>query len=537
YDNGVAFRYDIPEASKLGQFVLTKELTEFRFAGDYRCWAGEEGSCAENQYKERTLSNVPGNPKKPYKSVAPLLVEAPGCYVAIAESDLLDWAGMFLTGTGTSAIGVTLDGRWDRKGLVVSTAPRVSPWRAIMIGRQAGDLLNGDFIATLATPNKIGDASWVKPGVAAWDAWWTGVNPRLPQFKGVDARGDTASDKEYIDLAAEMGWTYQIVDWYWYKNMTSYNKSLSNPPNPNPGDFTQPVPEINVPELIQYAKSKNIRLVIWAHSLDIKTFGVEKALDYLAQQGFAGLKIDFLNSQSQETVQWCEEVLKVAAQKHLVIDFHGTYNPTGLARTYPNFITQEGVLGNEYNKLGGNKCNIQHTITLPFTRALLGPMDFTPGGFLNRTPKDFKVTSPAQVMGTRVRQLAMPVLYPSPMQVMCDSPANYKGQPGFEFYRNLPTAWDESVVLAAEVGKTVAVARRSGEKWYIAAMNGSQETTLELALKFLKSGKWSARIFADKPDGAASDVVESTQTVEAGKSLSATLASGGGFAAVLTRVP
>ena len=416
YNNGVAFRYDLPASSGLGNFVLTNELTEFHFADDYRCWAGEESPCAENHYPEKKLSAISaGKPGHPFQSVLPLLVETPAGYFAIAESDLLDWSGMSLTGTGTSAVKVTLDARSDGNGLVVSSAPCVSPWRVLMFGRTAADLVSSDFIATLATPSRLQDVSWIKPGASAWDAWWTGLNPydADPTHRAVQARGTTPSDKEYIDLAAEMGWPYQLVDWFWYEGMTSYNKTLHSPPNAVKADFTKAVPAVNVPELIQYAKAKNVRLLVWAHSLDIETFGIEKALAYFASQGFAGVKIDFINSQSQETVQWCEKVLATAAKYHLLIDFHGAYKPTGLARTYPNFITQEGVLGNEYNKLGGNRCSPLHAITLPFTRALLGPMDFTPGGFLNRAPKDFKVTAPAEVMGTRARQLAMTVVYPA----------------------------------------------------------------------------------------------------------------------------
>lgn len=352
----------------------------------------------------------------------------------------------------------------------------------------------------------------------------------------MDARGTTPSHKEYIDFAAEMGWPYQLMDWYWYQGMTSYNKSLHSTPNPTRADFKQSVPEINVPELIQYAKSKNVRLLIWAHSLDIETFGVENALAYLAEQGFAGVKIDFLNSQSQETVQWCEKVLATAARHHLLIDFHGTYKPTGLARTYPNFITQEGVLGNEYNKLDGARCTPRHTITLAFTRALLGPMDFTPGGFLNRSPKDFKTTFPAEVMGTRSRQLAMTVIYPSPLLVLCDSPQNYRGQAGIEFLRQMPTVWEDTVVLSSDVGKSVVMARRSGDKWYLVAMNGDAATQIQTPLKFLGKGQWTLRGFADKPDGSDYQaVVESKQNVNAKSTIDLSLAPAGGFAAIISK--
>ena len=539
YDDGVAFRYELPDGSRLGHFVLTDELTEFRFADDYRCWAGGESACAETQYPETRLSAIPsGQPGHPYRSVLPLVVETPAGYFAVAESDLLDWSGMSLAGTGTPAVKVVLDGRSDGNGLVVSSTPRVSPWRVLMFGRTAADLVDSDLIATLAAPSRLKDISWIKPGACAWDAWWTGINPydSDPAHRNVDARGTTPSDKEYIDLASEMGWPYQLMDWYWYDGMTSYMKSLQSPPNAKRADFRKPVPEVNIPELMAYAKARNVRLLIWAHSLDVKTFGVDAALKYFAEQGFAGVKIDFINSQSQESVQWCEKVLATAAKYHLLIDFHGTYKPTGLARTYPNFITQEGVLGNEYNKFGEGVITPQHTINLVFTRALLGPMDFTPGGFLNRAPKDFKITSPTEVMGTRARQLAMTVIYPSPLLVLCDSPKNYRGQPGIEFLRGMPTVWDESVVLHAEVGKSIVIARRSGEHWYLAAMNGDAATSLNVPLNFLRGKKWALRSFADDPKFSDYQaVVESTSRVDAKSVLRLSLAPGGGFAGIISK--
>ena len=537
YDDGVAFRYDLPTNSGLGQFILTNELTEFRFADDYRCWAGGESPCAETRYPETRLSAIPsGEPGRPYRSVLPLLVETPSGYFAIAESDLLDWAGLSLSGTGTPAVKAALDSRSDGKGLVASFAPRVSPWRVLMFGRTAADLAGSDLIATLATPSRLKDISWIKPGACAWDAWWTGINPydSNPAHRNVEARGTTPSDKEYIDLAAKMGWPYQLMDWYWYQGMATYMKSLHSTPNAVRGDFRKAVPGVNIPELMAYAKSKNVRLLIWAHSLDMKTFGVDAALSYLAKQGFAGVKVDFLNSQSQETVQWCEKVLATAAKYHLLVDFHGTYKPTGLARTYPNFITQEGVLGNEYNKFGDGECTLRHTVTLPFTRALLGPMDFTPGGFLNRAPKDFKITAPAEVMGTRAHQLAMPVIYPSPLTVFCDSPKNYLGQPGIEFLRAMPTVWDESVVLSGEVGKYIVIARRSGQRWYLAAMTGDDAAQLQVPLTFLGKGKWTLLAFSDDPGSTDYQaVVESTREVTAKTVLPLSLASGGGFGGII----
>ncbi|HLP75961.1 MAG TPA: glycoside hydrolase family 97 catalytic domain-containing protein, partial [Candidatus Paceibacterota bacterium] len=530
YDDGVAFRYDLPGRSG---FVLTDELTEFRFVGDYRCWAGGESACAENEYPEAKLSAIPsGKPGQPYRSVLPLVAETPSGYFAIAESDVLDWSGMSLAGTGTSAVKAVLDGRADGNGLVVSSTPRVSPWRVLMFGRTAGELVGSDLIATLATPCRLQDTSWIKPGACAWDAWWTGINPHdsNPQHRAVEARGTTPSHKEYIDFAAKMGWPYQLVDWYWYEGMTSYMKSLHSSPNPKLADFRKPVPEVNIPELMAYAKLKNVRLLIWAHSLDIETFGVEEALKYFAEQGFAGVKIDFLNSQSQETVAWCEKVLATAAKYHLLVDFHGTYKPTGMARTYPNFITQEGVLGNEYNKLGGNLITPQHTINLAFTRALLGPMDFTPGGFINRAPKDFKVTAPTQVMGTRARQLAMTVIYPSPLLVLCDSPANYRGQPGVDFLKIVPTVWDDTRVLDGAMGEHLVIARRSGARWFLGALTDQNARDLSVKLDFLGQGSWKAKIWKDAPDSgtAAEHLLTEGRTVNADEVLNLHLAASGG---------
>ena len=541
YDDGVAFRYDLPEASGLGEFTLNRELTEFRFPADHRAWPGDESECAENTYRESKLSAIPrqGRGNRPFRSVLPLLVETPAAHVAIAESDLLDWAGMFLTGTGETAVRAELAPRQDKRGAVVGRVPMVSPWRVLMVGRGAGDLVTNDLVATLATPSRIADTSWIKPGVSAWDAWWTGVNPSQPEHQGLRARGDNRSHREYIDFAAEMGWPYQLVDWYWYEHMTDHRKNLLSRPNNPSGDFTKSNPHIDLPGLVGYAREKNVRLFIWAHSLDLETAGVDRTLARFAAMGFAGVKIDFINNDCQEAVQWCVRLLETAARHRLMVNIHGAYKPTGLARTYPNFVTQEGVLGNEYNKLGGNRNDVRHSLILPFTRGLLGPMDYTPGAFLNRTPSTFRVTHPAQGIGTRARQLAMTVVYRSPLLVLCDSPANYRGQPGVEFFRDLPTVWDESVVLSAAVDKHLVIARRSGERWYVAAMNGDDATTLEvpLAALRLKGRGWRLREFADGADPAAPEtVVETTRDLGNARALTLRLQSGGGgYAAILAK--
>lgn len=535
YDNGIAFRYVLPAESKLGEFVLTRELTEFRLGTATLCRLGTPSACAESNYPVGAIGSL----KAKEQGVVPLLAETGAGLAAICESDVRDWAAMFLEKNAAGdGVTVSLPDRVDKRGKVVSVVPRSSPWRVIMLARSAKDLVGNDLVATLATPSVIGDTSWIKPGASAWDAWWTGVNPHDPQGKkGVHARGTTESHKEFITFASEMEWPYQLMDWFWYRNMTDWKLSLHSSPKPQLADFTQTIPEIDITAISQFAASKKVRLWIWAHSLDLRTFGVEKALSHLAQQGFVGVKIDFINDQSQETVQWCENVLATAAKLHLLVDFHGSYHPTGLCRTYPNFLTQEGVLGEEYSKLN-NKNRAAHQLDLVFTRGLIGPMDYTPGGFLNRWPSEFKRTSPTEVQGTRARALALPVLYLSPFMVFCDDPRNYRGQPGIEFYRALPTVWDDTVALSAKLDDHAAIARKSGATWRIGAINGAAATELELKLDFLGPGEWRLRAWSDSSNASApaTAVEESSNVVRKGDTIKVRLSATGGYAALLTSV-
>ncbi|MFT3831512.1 MAG: glycoside hydrolase family 97 protein [Opitutaceae bacterium] len=534
YDEGVALRYEIPVQPGLEEYTVTQEQTEFLFPTDLTCWAGNFSECAENQYPEKRLTGLDSNLGRPH--VLPLLVRLPQGFAAIAESDLLDWAGMFVTAAGPDAVGtprpgarVALAARKDGRGLVHGRDRRVSPWRTIQLARAAKDLVGSEFIATLATPSQLADTSWIKPGITAWDSWWTGVNPTQPDFKGLNSRGDTRSHKEYIDFAAEMGFAYQLIDWFWYEPMN----------NPK-ADLTKPAAHVDIPGLVIYARERNVRLLLWIDSHDLDRQGFDKVFQQVADWGFAGVKIDFMNSDSQETVRWYAAVLAAAARHHLLVNLHGAYKPTGLARTWPNYITQEGVLGNEYNKIPwlADACTPLHTVTLPFTRGLLGPMDFTPGGFLNRTAADFKITNPTQVVGTRARQLAETVVYFSPLLCLCDHPDNYRGQPGVEFFRGLPTVWDETVVLSAEVAQHVVIARRSGRRWYLAAMNAEAPLTLTVPLAFLGEGDWTLRAFADTPESATTPttLAESTTTVRTGSTLTITLSPAGGYAASLAPV-
>jgi alpha-glucosidase len=517
YDDGVALRYVLPKQEALGKFKLTDDTTQFLFPQDGRAWVGANTGY-ECPFPEISLSQITNRAKS-----LPLVAEtAAKGYVAVAEADVRDWAGSSLVGAQTPGV---LGVRASLISPVDSETPRVSPWHALIIARKAGDLITSTLLKNLATPSKIADTSWIQPGVSAWDAWWTGVNPYWDQYRGIQARGNTRSHKDWIDLAAEMGWTYQLIDWYWY-----------NQDSRDPETAIKPEPHIDMPELMAYAKTKKVKLILWVNSKNINSIGVDKLFATYAGWGASGVKIDFFNNNgSQATQKWLEDILAAGAKQKLVIDFHGAYTPTGLSRTWPNLLTQEGILGEEYAKLG-RQFNPTHMMTLPFTRGLLGPADVTPGGFVNvREDKFVQNAQPAQVVGTRARQLALAELMDSPLLVLCDSPTNYRGQPGVDFYRGLPTTWDETRVLSADAMQHLVQARRKGNVWWIAAMNSHEPLKVSVKLDFLGQGNYVLRCFADTPESndRPTAISDTTRKVTARETLDINMETAGGFAATL----
>ena len=403
--------------------------------------------------------------------------------------------------------------RQDGDGLVVAHTPCRSPWRVLLIGRRSGDLVESDMILNLNPPCAIGDASWVKPGKCAWDHWWSG-----------DVKMDTPTQKQYIQFAADMGFPYQLVDWQWYGQFATPTS-----------DITSINPNVDMPELLRFAAERHVRLFVWLHSSDVDRFlksgRLEAAFALFQRWGLAGVKIDFMDHDSQEMVNWYETIVKLAAKHRLMVDFHGAYKPTGMQRTYPNQITREGVMGEEYDKFS-SRVTPEHDCTLPFTRMLAGPMDYTPGGFLNRSKEKWRQTSPTEVQGTRCHELAKFVIFDSPLTVLCDHPDNYRDQPGLDFLRIVPTVWDDTKVVAGYPGEFIVSARRSGTNWFIGAMTSWQPRTERIPLSFLGPGRFSADIYADGPDAdsEATHLARSNRTVTAKDTITVRLASGGGAA-------
>jgi alpha-glucosidase len=531
YNEGAAFRYTLPKA--WGAFELAAEQAAFHFPDDVTVWAANFGgfhSSQERAFRRMKLSQLAAG--QVYG--CPLLVEiAPSLWAACTEADLTDWAGMYFTSAQgeSNTVRTVLSPHPDETNVVVrSTAPRSSPWRVVMVADRPGAFIESDILENLNPPAGF-DASWVKPGKAAWDIWWCGGYAPELDFK---LAMDTRSMEYFVDLAAEMGWQYQIVDWGWYGRAFAEGAQGTTWAPDRAGNITNIVPALDLHGLISYAHKKGVRLFLWLlwNQVDQQ---MDVAFPVYEKWGIAGVKIDFMDRDDQYMVNFYERVARRAAEHHLLVDFHGAFKPTGWHRTYPNVISREGVLGNEYNKWSTN-VTPEHTVTIPFTRGMLGGMDFTPGGFRQKTVETFRAVggeAPGPfVMGTRVHQLAMLVVYESALQVLCDSPYNYHGSPaGTDFLKIVPTSWDDTRVVDGEVGNFVTIARRSGKEWYLGSMSGADARTLEIRLNFLGTGKYEAEIWADAYEAAdyPDRLLKQTRTVTAADTLTAQLAAGGGY--------
>jgi alpha-glucosidase len=262
---------------------------------------------------------------------------------------------------------------------------------------------------------------------------------------------------------------------------------------------------------------------------------MDEVLDTYARWGIKGIKVDFMNRDDQEMVAFYERVAAGTAQRRLLLDLHGAYVPAGLQRSYPNFITQEGVLGAEWNKMD-RRVTPRHNLMLPYTRMLAGPMDYTPGGFRNATPQTFQVRAvQPQTQTTRGQALAMYVVYDSPLQMVSDDPDAYRDAPGFDFLRRVPSAWDETRFIQGEPGRDIVLARRQGRAWYVGAMAADEARTERVSLRFLPPGNYRATLWQD--GAAPGDVLRSERIVSRSDMLALKLAAAGGAAVILEPAP
>jgi alpha-glucosidase len=544
YDDGVAFRYFVPDQPGLKELRVTNEKTDFRFLKDATTWSlilRDFETSSEDDYHELTLRALhPG-----YLIGLPVLLEVPGvAWVGLTEAYIDDWAGMFVHGVadqnrlavrlaprietaGGSHIPWPLDAKVDSSMLsVVRTTPAYSPWRVLMIADDPGRLVESNMVANLNPPCAVSNTSWIKPGKTAWD-WWSGSLVKNVSFKA-GMNNDTM--KYYIDFSARNEFPYMMIDAGWAGPAAAQGGNRFGAT-----DLTKSNSNINISELVEYAKSKNVQLWLWAHWTDIER-QMNEAFAAFEKWGIAGVKIDFMDRADQWMVNWYRTVAQNAADHRLMLDFHGAYKPDGLSRTYPNVMTREGVMGAEYNKWSARETPA-HNVTLAFTRMLAGPMDYTPGGFDNVTREEFQARSSGpSVMGTRIHQTALFVIYESPFQMVADHPAAYDGQKELEFLKAVPTAWDETRVLNGRPAKYITMARRSGQEWYVGSITNWDSRDIDLPLSFLGKGFYNAEIYSDGPNAATQpkDSRIEKRRVDAKTILKLKLAPGGGAAIRLT---
>ena len=528
FDNGVAYRFI--STVKSGEFTVTDELTEFNFAEDWTAWVPYVKSDDGKTFKQQFVNSFAK------LAFLPMTVDAAdGVKIVITESDLSGYPGMFLNGQGSKELksvrapypiglrpnGVYVYQDMDYADYIAKVeAGQKFPWKVIGIAQDAKSLMEMDLVWQLATPaDENTDWSWVKPGKVAWD-WWNDWN-----LYGVDFRAgiNTETYKYYIDFAAAHGIEYIIMDEGWAQRAKA-NLFLINP-------------DINLEELVSYANGKNVGIILWA-SYNSIVKNPEKAMSHYAKMGFKGFKIDFINRDDQQAVKFCERMARIAAENHLLIDFHGVYKPAGIQRTYPNVLNFEGVAGLEQLKWSPEGYDeVTYDVTIPFVRMVAGPMDYTQGAMRNAIRKNYHpIGSEAMSQGTRCRQLAEYAVFEAPLTMLCDSPSNYMAEPECtEFIAGFPTVWDETIPLCGEIGEYVAVARRSGDIWYIGALTNWDARDLTLDLNFIGDGNMT--VFQDgiNADRAARDYKKTSAKIPADGIVKIHLAPGGGWVARITR--
>lgn len=511
-EEGAAFRYVVPEQAALEGFQVRGDLAEWRFAGNPECWAAGHASHVNSQEGVFRKMTVGGLLPKDALFGMPLVVHAAGQSVALCEAALSNWAGMFFRrcpprGDGTQAVTAelsplpTLSGN-RRDVAVIRMAPAESPWRVTLCADSDLDLLNaGDMILNLnPPPDACRDFGWVKPGACSWD-WWT------PCGKAQT----TELTLKLIDFAAEMGWPYHLIDAGWY--------GFHGAPGYGPEVKVACRSGFDLAGVLAHAEAKGVGVWVWLHWEALEGNGVEETIACLSRMGVKGVKVDFMDRQDQWMVRWYERTARICAKYRMMVNFHGAFKPTGTERTWPNVITREGIYGNEGCK-GGSMITPEHVATLPFTRFLIGPGDYTPGSFGNVHMRDFVCQYErslayvdgegrpplwAEEPGTRAHALAMCIAFDSPLMTLCDWPERYRGAAGVEALRALPTVWRNTTPVAGAIGSHYAVLRETMDgRFYFAAYTVAPRR-LSLPLGFLGGGEWTATVYEDDAQRSACD--------------------------------
>ncbi len=539
YDDGVAYRFF---TTKKGQIIIESEQANFNFSKDYKAFIPYVRDLRENDmytsafeamYDEIPLSKF----VKDSLAISPLLVDlGNGKKAAIIEAELEDYPGMFLTKNNEAQQGLQgtfahypkeerLGGYNKMNYMVVKRESYIAktegtrnfPWRAIIISESDKDLGNNDMVQKLSAPSQITDISWIKPGKVAWD-WWNDWNISKVDFK---AGINTETYKHYIDFASKNHIEYVVLDEGWSEET----------------DLLKVSPSMNIEELINYGKQKNVGIILWA-----SWYALNQVLDNVFSQyskmGVKGFKIDFMDRDDQKIVKSIYDIAKKAASYKLFIDYHGMYKPTGIQRTYPNIVNFEGVKGLENAKWTPNDDMPHYETSIPFIRMLAGPMDYTPGAMRNATRGDFRPSNSMPMsQGTRCHQLGMYIVYEAPLQMMADSPTAYmKEQQSTNFIAQIPTTFDETIALDGKVGEYVVIARKKGDTWFVGGLTNWLARGQVIDLSFLDKGIYSVEIFKDgiNAEKDATDYKSEIVKVTSTDKLAVNMANGGGFAMIIS---
>jgi alpha-glucosidase len=531
YDDGVAYRL-----INLFKYYITikNEIAEFHFPGASSAWfpaihKRNDADIFHTSYEELYPLREVDKIDSIEMAYTPVLV-VNGSYpkIAITESDLEDYPGMFLSGTRTSVLKGTFapypleekitDGDYPQS-LVAKRANYIArtkgsrsfPWRVLIIADEDRQLPSNDIVYRLGAPSRIGDASWINPGKGT-DEWTINVNLfNVPFRSGVN----TASYKYYIDFAKRFGFNRIMMDAGWSDNL----------------DLFKINPDINMDTLVAYAKEKGIKISMWTLAQTLNR-QLDSALDRFNKWGVDFIMTDFIDRDDQKTINFYYRIAKACADHHIMIMYHGAYPPKGFNRTYPNNVTREGVLGSEYN-IWSDKASPAHDVTLPFTRMLAGSFDYEPGILNNATQKGFRpIEGMVMSQGTRCHQLAMFVVYDNPMQIFSGNPSQAWLEPKFmELLGSVPTTWDETNIIDGKIGEYIVTARQKEKSWFIGAMTNWSARDINIKFDFLDSGNYKATICKDgvNADRYAADYILMDTTVKKNDDIKIHLAPGGGF--------
>ncbi len=538
YDDGICYRF--VQTAK-GARHVSDELATFHPTGDPLTYAAystneqkPEAMAFQNIYTADSLSRQPQG----HWAFMPVVLDFGKAKLTLLEADLEAYPGMFLA-TDNGSLQARFAHyprrmdyyRWRGMSYVAETEDYIAqtsgrrsfPWRIISVTTDDRQMPVSNLVYALAAPNCIGDTSWIRTGKSAWD-WWHDWN-----LKGVPFQAGINMDtyRYYIDFAARYGLEYVILDEGWYDS--------------NKAELMQSIPEIDVPELVNYAAAKGVGIVLWT-VFNVLDEHLEEACAKYAAMGVKGFKVDFLDRDDQTAVEMAYRIAEVCARHHLVLDYHGFYKPTGLNRTYPNVINFESVFGMEEMKWNEDGKDMPlYDVTFPYIRMMAGPVDYTPGAMRNATRKDFRaVYDRPMSMGTRAHQAATYVVHDSPFTMLADAATSYEAEPAYTaFIASLPNRYDETRILLGELGKYIVTARRAGSDWYVAGMTNWDARELDLPLGFLDGQAYEFTLLADGPNAGknAEDYCISQPApipTGVGQHIGIKMAGGGGFVMKLT---